>query len=86
MSIPKYFTIAIEITIKAADISIFCMKLLIFISSKFLFESSFMTGNYDKTETEKLYLKTLSDENNYMFFGVENEEYHGFIEDRKSVV
>ena len=25
-------------------------------------------NDYDKTETEKLYLKTLSDENNYMFF------------------
>ena len=35
-------------------------------------------NDYDKTETEKLYLKTLSDENNYMFFGVENEECHGF--------
>lgn len=35
-------------------------------------------NDYDKTETKKLYLKTLSDENNYMFFGVENEEYHGF--------
>lgn len=35
-------------------------------------------NDYDKTETEKLYLKTLSDENNYMFFGVENEKCHGF--------
>ena len=41
---PKYFTMAIGITIKAADISIFCMKLLMFMSSKFLFESSFTAG------------------------------------------
>ena len=35
-------------------------------------------NDYDEAETEKLYLKMLSDESNFMFFGVENEECHGF--------
>ena len=35
-------------------------------------------NDYDEAETEKLYLKMLLDESNFMFFGVENEECHGF--------
>lgn len=35
-------------------------------------------NDYDEAETEKLYLKMLSDESNFMFFGVENEKCHGF--------
>ena len=35
-------------------------------------------NDYDEAETKKLYLKMLSDESNFMFFGVENEKCHGF--------